>query len=162
MKKTESKVEKKNNRIVAPYIIHIKNLTDEKLYDVKLFDYGFSKQEKIKYSCPISSVDYDDILNTLIGENEPREVIGTIRAMVFCDYKKFQSKQINCHFYVIEKNINGCEIRTPYDFTIDPYQSQEEIVVVTDLKINFYNKLQIQFVYLMPETEMTIYLYPTK
>ena len=164
MKKVKLTVAQEDSKVQLslPYLIHIKNLTDEKLYDVKLFDYEFEKQDKIKYSCPISTVEYSQILRTLTGENEPRKVIGTIRAMAFCDYKKFQSKQINCEFYVINKDINGYEAHNPDRFMIDPYQQQEGISQKSGLEIKFYNKLQIQLAYLMPETEMTIYLYLIK
>jgi len=147
-------------RLSNPYIIHIKNLTDEKIYDVKLFDYEYEKQNKLKYSCPISSVEYAQILRTLIGENEPRIEIGTIRAIAFCDYAKFKIKQINCEFNIINKDINGSESWIPDRFIIDTYQQQEAISVKSGLKIKFYNKLQIQLAFLMPETEMTIYLFP--
>ena len=164
MKKLKLAIEQEEKKVQPslPYIIHIKNLTDEKFYDVKLFDYEFEKQDKIKYSCPISTVEYSQILRTLADENEPRKVIGAIRAMAFCDYKKFQSKQINCGFSVINKDINGSEVSSPDYFIIDPYQQQDGISHKSGLEIKFYNKLQIQLAYLMPETEMTIYLYPIK
>lgn len=162
VKLTVSQQEDNEVQLSLPYIIHIKNLTDEKIYDVKLFDYEFEKQDKIKYSSPISSVDYGQILRTLTGENEPRKVIGTIKAIAFCDYKKFQSKQINCKFSVIYSEINGCVITNPYVFIIDPYQHIDGISQKSGLEINFYNKLQIELAYLMPETEMTIHLYPIK
>jgi len=145
-----------------PILINIKNLTDEKLYDVKLFDYEFEKQEKIAYSCPITTVEYSDILRGLSSENKSEKVIKMIYATAFCDYKKFQNKQITCEFFEQYTSIYGRKISKPHRFLIDPFQQQDAISLIDDLEIKFCNELQIQLAYLMPETEMTFRFYLKK
>ncbi len=148
------------------YTIRIKNLTDEKLYDVDLFNYEHEKQEKIEYSCT-HGVSYEYFLRLLASYNKPIELIRMMRFSAFCDYNKFQNKQLRTSINAIYTKLNGCSesIKTNISIYMNAYQQQSNIIEVplTDDKIiKLSNELQLRLDYLMPETEMTINLFPIK
>jgi len=148
-----------------PYQIRIKNLTDEKLYDVDLFNYKHEKQNKIKYSCGMG-VDYDKFLRILASNSLSEEKIDLIQFMAFCDYDKFRNKQIISSLSTIYEEPNGISssIKTNIGNYFSAYQQQANIVdmKVDSLKIQLNNLLQLRLSYLMPETEIVITIFPCK
>jgi hypothetical protein len=151
---------------LAPYTIRVKNLTDEKLYDVDLFNYEHEKQKKIEYSC-IHGVSYEYFLRILASYDKPSELIKAMRFSAFCDYSKFQNKQLRTCIRTIYTKLDGCSSSIPTEIAIymNAYQQQSNIIDVplTDnQRINFSNQLQLRLDYLMPETEMVIHLFPVK
>jgi hypothetical protein len=151
---------------LAPYTIRVKNLTDEKLYDVDLFNYEHEKQKKIEYSC-IHGVSYEYFLRILASYNKPIELIKMMRFSAFCDYSKFQNKQLRTCIRTIYTKLDGCSASTPTEIAIymNAYQQQGNIIdvpITDNQKIKFSNQLQLRLDYLMPETEMIIHLFPVK
>ena len=63
MKKTKTKAKLLFDN--KPLIIKLENLTDDKLYNVDIFDWDYEKQFKIKYSSTITWVSYDNMLREL-------------------------------------------------------------------------------------------------
>jgi hypothetical protein len=158
--------DKKTPLNLSPYTICVKNLTDEKLYDVDLFNYEFEKQKKIEYSC-IQGVSYQYFLRILSSWNQASEEIKTIRFSASCDYKKFQQKQLQTRLRIINTNLNGFSASVPKDLFVyfNAYQMQANIIDVqlTDKeRIKLFNQLQLRLDYLMPETEMIITIFPSK
>ncbi len=158
--------DKKTPLNLSPYTICVKNLTDEKLYDVDLFNYEFEKQKKIEYSC-IQGVSYQYFLRILSSWNQASEEIKTIRFSASCDYKKFQQKQLQTCLRIINTNPNGFSVSVPKDLFVhfSAYQMQGNIIDVqlTDKdKIKLFNQLQLRLDYLMPETEILIHIFPVK
>jgi hypothetical protein len=158
--------QKQPSQILAPYTIHIKNLTDEKLYDVDLFNYEHEKQKKIKYSCT-HGVSYEYFLRLLASYNKPSESIRMMRFYAFCDYHKFQQKQLRSCIRSITTTLDGRSASIPNNIAIymNAYQQQGNIIEVplTDKQqIKLSNELQLRLDYLMPESEMTINLFPVK
>jgi hypothetical protein len=158
--------EKSIEEISLPYQIHIKNLTDEKIYNVDLFNYDHEKQRKLSYSCT-NGVSYDKFLRWLSSLNEPKEKIALLRLQVWCDYHKFINKQINCCLHTIYEKPNGKMISVPLQvgnyFSANQMQSGIVDMPMSDNQdIQLFNELQLRFSYLMPETEMIITIYPSK
>lgn len=159
--------EKKTPVNLSPYSIRVKNLTDEKLYDVDLFNYEHEKQKKIEYSSCTHGVTYEYFLRILSSWNQASEEIKTIRFSASCDYKKFQQKQLQTCLRIINTNPNGFSASVPNQLFVhfSAYQMQGNIIDVqfTDKdKIKLFNQLQLRLDYLMPETEMIIHIYPVK
>jgi len=151
---------------LLPYQIRIKNLTDEKLYDVDLFNYEHEKQKKIEYSC-IHGVSYEYFLRLLASYSEPIELIKMMRFSAFCDYSKFQNKQLRTFIRTIYTKLDGCSeyITTAISNYMNPYQQQSniiEVLLVDEQRIKFSNQLQLRLDYLMPETEIVITIFPSK
>jgi hypothetical protein len=148
-----------------PYQIRIKNLTDEKLYDVDLFNYKHDKQNKIEYSCGMG-VDYDKFLRILASNRLSEERVDLFRINAWCDYPKFRNKQLNSCLHTIYEEPNGISSSCPTGLGIyfSAYQMQSDIidVRVDSLKIQLNNLLQLRLSYLMPETEMVFTIFPSK
>jgi hypothetical protein len=162
-----SELAKDNSRkkSLLPYQIRIKNLTDEKLYDVDLFNYEHEKQNKIAYSCGMG-VEYNSFLGFLSALSEAKEQVKLLRVQVWCDYPKFRSKQLNSCLHRIIQNPNGCLESVPLQVGnyLSPYQQQSDIIdipMTDENKIELFNELQLRLSYLMPETEIIITLYPS-
>lgn len=159
--------EKKTPVNLSPYSIRVKNLTDEKLYDVDLFNYEHEKQKKIEYSSCNHGVTYEYFLRILSSWNQAIEEIKTIRFSAFCDYPKFQQKQLQTCLRIIRTNPNGFSASVPNNLFVhfSAYQMQGNIIDVqfTDNdKIKLFNQLQLRLDYLMPETEILIHIFPVK
>lgn len=155
----------KPKQSVFPYQVRIKNLTDEKLYDVDLFNYEHEKQNKIAYSCGMG-VEYNRFLRFLSALSEEKEQVKLLRVQVWCDYPKFRSKQLNCCLHRIIQNPNGCLESVPLEVGhyLSASQFQSDIIdipMTDDNKIELFNELQLRLSYLMPETEMIITIFPS-
>jgi hypothetical protein len=162
-KVSEFNIPKKES--LLPYQIRIKNLTDEKLYDVDLFNYEHEKQNKVAYSCGMG-VEYNRFLRNLSALSEAKEQVTLLRFQVWCDYPKFRSKQLNCCLHKIITNPNGRMQSEPLQVGnyFSAYKQQSDIIdipMTDDNKIEFFNELQLRLSYLMPETEIIITIYPS-
>jgi hypothetical protein len=154
-----------NKKMLFPYIINIKNLTDEKLYDVDILNLKHEKQNKVSYSCS-TGVDYDWFLMSIFSQNKPKEEVMKLRLVSICDYAKFRDKQLRCCLHVINQKSDGCMASSPIDTGIyfNPYQMQSSIIDI-DIhnemnRIKLFNQLQLRLSYLMPETEVVITIFP--
>jgi hypothetical protein len=163
-KVSEFNIPKKES--LLQYKIHIKNLTDEKLYDVDLFNYEHEKQNKIAYSCGIE-VDYNSFLRSIASNCLSEEQVTLLKFQVFCDYPKFINKQLNCCLHKIIENPNermkSESLQVGNYFSA--YQQQFDIIdipMTDDNKIELFNELQLRLSYLMPETEIIITIFSTK
>ena len=169
--KSTEKKEKKDVKLnsdlkSAPYQIHVKNLTDEKLCDVDLFNHDHEKQKKVAYSCP-NGVSYDSFLRFLSALSEAKEQVSMLRFQVWCDYPKFRSKQLCCCLHEIyqEPNGNMQSVSLQVGNYLSANQFQSNIIDVPfseENRIKLFNKLQLRLSYLMPETEMCITIFPSK
>ena len=163
---SELVADKTKEETYLPYQIEIKNLTDEKLYDVDLFNYDHDKQNKVSYSCT-NGVPYERFLRFLSSLNEAKEEVKMLRFQVWCDYSKFISKQINCCVHTIYEKPNGSVSSVPLHAGnyFSSYQQQAGIIdipLTDNHKIKLFNELQLRLSYLMPETNMIITIFPTK
>lgn len=144
-----------------PFCVRIRNLTDEKLYDVKVFDFDHTKQRKIEYSSFLPTVTYDQLLRQLQSYDDKKFDIVLLRHFVLCDYVKFQKKQLSCDINLVIKDSNGCESWQSNHFLIDAYQQQNSVCEL-ETKMPFSVKSNLHYDFLMPETEIKLFLYPEK
>ena len=143
----------------SPFIITIRNLTDEKLFDVKLLDYEHEKQKKIGYFNGYTGTNYNDVLRYL---QSARAEIYQIYQFVSGDYQKFLNRQLHIVLQHITYDCNRNEESHSIPFLIDPYQMKENCSVtnVKDCPISFNSNLILS--YLMPEVEVKLMLFPSK
>lgn len=140
----------------TPFVVNVKNLTDEKLYDVNLIDYEHEKQKKIEFSMGVSGVLYNEFLRQL----QHKEItIDTTYIKAHCDYSKFEKRQLSCVLLSKTQDAQGHRIDKPMFSIIDPYQYQSNCVVINaEYPISYMSFLFLN--YLMPETDITIFLFP--
>ncbi|MEK6883391.1 MAG: hypothetical protein AABY22_27435, partial [Nanoarchaeota archaeon] len=105
MKKTKTKAKLLFDN--KPLIIKLENLTDDKLYNVDIFDWDYEKQFKIKYSSTITWVSYDNMLRELASLNECKKNIRKFMLISYCNYKKFVEKQLNFTLCASQLKTNG-------------------------------------------------------
>ena len=146
----------KSEKLSQPYLIVLKNLTDEELSDVDLFNYDYDKQSEIEYST-FPNIKYADILRKLASENKPEIIIDRILICVESNDHDSSMRQINTKFFIIYSDINGNMSKMPYNFTILSHDGQKTGQMLGEF--NFYNKLQIQL-RIVPQAVVTILLYP--
>ena len=144
--------------------LQLRNCSEDKLYDVDIFDFKHKEQQKIKY---ISlQTDYDQVLRWIssIDQKENGLNIDKIRVSAFCDYAKYTGRQLQSVLRVEYKAPNGDSTSTPKPLIIDPNQMQGTIVEMNlgGDKYLLYNRLNLQLSYLMPETTVSIYIYAKK
>lgn len=145
-----------------PYIIRIKNLTDEKIWNVKLFDDDFENQSKLEYQYLISTVSYKKFLKLMSAKDTPDELIGQVLMVAKCDYEKFRDRQLNVAWTVSHSDMVGSVAYHIHQFKIGSKQKQMDRVMDDTVCFSFFNALQISLEYLMPETEIIFRLYPLK
>lgn len=153
---------KKNNAPDStPIIIQIKNKTDEKLYDVKLFEDNYLNHPKLEYSTPIVGVDYKKILDFVLTQsNGYKTRIGLTLISPSCSYDKFTKKQIAAPIYIKNSTITGrIETKTIIP-VMDIYQNITTMIANKFIyDIEFGRNIIID--YLMPDTTVIFYLYPS-
>ena len=133
-----------------PYIIKIRNLTDSKLEWVKLFDYEFEKQDKIRYECLNYGVSYADLLRF-------KDVKKTIIGKIYAYSTNYDQLQIPTSYTY--KNFNGKMLTIPERFTHDPMQNQSNIILHnSQWEMSIYTQYELGF--LFPDTTIIIRLYP--
>ncbi|PCJ51543.1 MAG: hypothetical protein COA79_26085 [Planctomycetota bacterium] len=139
-----------------PFIVHIKNLTDEKLFNVKLINYDYKDQNKISYELGAGDVTYGEFLSLL--SNRPETIMDTY-IVAHCDYEKFQTRQLCSSFMIHERTSEGAETATPQTIVLDPFQVQTDRVLINK-EYRLSTMDYIEFAYLMPETDIKLFLYP--
>jgi len=154
MKKTN----KSNKETLDTYVVRIQNLTDEKLYDVKVFDFEHEKQNKIKYSTSMGS-SYNQLLMVIDSIIKPKGKIVKLLNYASCDYEKFQGKQVECDIRLFKNSPNGEFMSERKTFTIDLYQQQPFRAVLNDIEFDFFRETNLVYEYLMPETKAVLTIY---
>lgn len=158
-------METTNNQLAKesmPFIIQIKNVTDEKIYDVPLFDEDYNSSEKIQYSAsPGFQVGddnkYKDVLEKLYKNTEKQHFVSTVILLhAHCEFYKFKQKQLYLNCSIIDE----CDKEDIVPFAIDPYQMQDNLVKASK-EIVFNNKTNIILPFLMPETTVKLFICPT-
>jgi len=139
-----------------PLVLIIKNTTDEKLYDVNLFNHDYDKQDKIDYSCGIVNVEYAEILR-LIDSAWLERSIKTIYMVSTSDKPNCAIEQVSAAITEMHKDVNGKEEKNKFYLDTDPQQQQA--VGKKDVDIKNIDNLQLQIEYLMPQTKVLFYLY---
>lgn len=149
-------LEKSKNEIIGTFAISIKNLTDEKFYDVSILNPNISK-DKIKLTLLTAELDfsYERFLQQIKIKNNT--TIGAFKYISTCEYKKFEQRQLFTELCFKQTNISGSSIaeRIKVCNYIDPFQQQDNVVIIErETKIMYNSDIILE--YLMPETEVII------
>ena len=143
-----------------PFIVKIKNLTDEKLYGIQLLDYNHQDQRKVEYSMGVTGVEYEDFLQMLKNQEV---VISTTLLMADCDYNKFVRRQISSTIIPasIKSENEDWAHGLPITPTIDPMHNfSDRVIIKKEFTLSHFNNLIFDF--LMPETDIRLNLYPKR
>ncbi len=139
-----------------PIIIHVKNLTDEKLYDVKVFDLDFEKQKKIGYSMGVNTISYTQFMHALPAMPM---LIRQIQIIASGDYQKFVDRQVSSTIAFINSSVDGTKFTEPKPMIINPLQFQRNTAIM-NLDFELSGLSQIELFHLMPEVSVMLILYP--
>jgi hypothetical protein len=167
-RKTDPRFDTKTGKTVVsvndnpPFIVRIKNVTDEKLYNVPLFSVQEVKNDKIRYESVPENIDYEMIIAHFQNSND--EILSSVIIQAFCGYSKFTEKQLNQRFLTEVSEQSGRKTFVPTIMMIHPDQHQQNIIGIPNLHLPIGKQkddafANIIFDYLMPETEMIINLY---
>jgi len=139
-----------------PFSITIKNLTNKKINDVKLFNFLHDKQQNIEYST-INGIDYIEVLMQFVAN---KYQISRTRQVIICEGKKALKKQVSCNVTLRQNNGKGHSVSQPLFSGYDPYQYQDCTV---DSPIEYELKVgaNVVFDYIMPNTEIKVFIFPT-
>lgn len=149
--------ENNKKRLGSPLIVSVKNTTDDKFYDVNIFNPDYDKQDKIKYESCISTVSFGEIIEQIrCGAFR----IEKTMIIAICDYHKFKSKQLHSSIIIRQTEASGRETTEPKDVCLDPYQNQDDRAIV-DFEFDLTVQTKLTTRYLMPETEVVYRFYPT-
>lgn len=150
-----------------PYILTVKNLTDEKLYAVEVLNSEFEKQNKVDYCMGVHGVNYYHFLQQVfhrhdIDEKSLNNKVHMLRVRAYCEFGKFQTKQLYATLGIGYHDAHGNKTTRPLSLSMDAYQQQPNIIdkkIPEDFNFYFNRNLRITLPYLMPETEVTFYFY---
>ena len=157
MKKIQKKIDKQT---LSPYCFILKNNTESKLENVKLFDFEHEKQDKISYMCGTGEITYNDILRILLVE---KAEIYFSQIIPKCDYEKYRMRQLQCGIEVHSLNGRGEGLFQKFQFIIDSKAinfTTSRLAQVGNFTIGNIARNPIYINYIMPETEIIIYFYP--
>ena len=157
--KTIVEIEKE---VAHPFVIVLKNLTEEKLYDISLLNREHEKQNKIQYSSGFDKDASSTFFNSILREFEYKKIdISLIRIQGFNCFQKYNAKQLTCPILFLDIDANGKGTQTPIHQLVSVYQMQPDIVQGS-VDCRFTNNCDFIFNYLMPEQTIVVYLYPSK
>ena len=153
-----------DSSIELAFAIHLKNKTDEKIFNVDLFNYNHKEQVKIEYKSFYP--DYDYLLRQLSGLRKNDELqLTKIHFLANCDYSKFAFKQVKSQVELVYTSLNGSSYSTTKDLSIFHTAEQVHnniIVLPFEKPITLSNQLQVKLEYLMPETQLEVTLFYKK
>jgi hypothetical protein len=154
--------ENPNEEHLDLFSLSITNKSDEKIHNVKIFNYDFKDQPQIKYE-NLEGMAYSEFLRKLDKVESRKYIITKIRLVADCDYKKFQNKQLEAELYYKNKNIFAREltIRVQPWLFYSPEQEHDNIIDIEDSFI-LYSNSEFELEYLMPETTVCLYFFLTK
>ena len=144
--------------------VSIKNITDEKIYNVNLFDNKMSDSkpsDKLLYSSDIAP--YNHLLNVIATNELAKMQVYKAIYRAHCDYKKFLVKQLHSNLIFYQGDHNG---KSRYQILPSGYNvmQQQETVVEVDADLTIATQyvldalFNIEIPYLMPETEINVVL----
>lgn len=146
------------------FVIHLKNKTDEKIFNLDLFNYHHKEHSKVEYKSFYP--DYDYLLRQLAGLRKNDDLgITKIRFAANCDYDRFSVKQVKSEVELIWTSLNGASYSTKRDLALFHTAEQVHHNIVDlpfEKPIMLTNQLQVRLEYLMPETELTVTVFYKK
>lgn len=140
------------------YSVLVKNTSDDKLYNVDVFNYDYENQKSLFYESRISGVRYSEILRTLQVTDRGKSKVKSTLMIAFCDYHKFKRKQICSGFSYEDKLPSGDMINRDIRLYVNPFQNQDDRAETTD-EYDLHGSCRLILPYLMPEAEVILNFY---
>ena len=154
--------ENPNDEHLDLFSLSITNKSDEKIHNVKIFNYDFKDQPQIKYE-NLEGMAYSEFLRKLDKVESGKYIIRKIRLVADCDYKKFQNKQLEAELYYKNKNIFARELTIPLQTFMFYYPLEEpDNIIHIEKSFRLYSNSAFELEYLMPETTVNLYFFLTK
>ena len=142
--------------------LRLTNTTDEKLHNVKIFNFDFKEQNQIKYENLIG-MSYSEFLRKWDKLESKKYTIKKIRLRCVCNYKKFQNKQLEAELYYKNKDIFSKEYVNPVQTKLfySPLQAQDDIIDIEKSYTILANS-EFELEYLMPDTAVEVHFFIIK
>jgi len=142
--------------------LRITNKTDDKLHNVKIFNYDFKEQNQIKYENLIG-MSYSEFLRKWDKLESKKYTIKKIRLRCVCNYKKFQNKQLEAELYYKNKDIFSKEYVNPVQTKLfySPLQAQDDIIDI-EKSYTILSNSEFELEYLMPDTAVEVHFFIIK
>lgn len=154
--------ENSNQEHLDLFSLSITNKSDEKIHNVKIFNYDFKEQKQIKYE-NLEGMAYSEFLRKLNKVESEKYTIKKIRLVAVCDYKKFQNKQLEAELYYKNKNIFARELTIPLQTFMFYYPLEEpNNIIHIEKSFRLYSNSEFELEYLMPDTTVNLYFFLTK
>jgi hypothetical protein len=148
------KIEKKKSEA---FILKVKNVTDDKIYNLNLLE---NLDQRVSINYGIDGISLDDFRELIKSQIT---TIGVVKFKAFYEFKKFVEKQLECSFTIDFTDKKGNKSKKIVRLMTDPYQYDPTQITTHDsfvmTNIDGCNTSLI-LEYLMPEMELFIYLYP--
>ena len=148
------KIEQKKSEA---FILKLKNVTDEKIYNLNLLE---NLDERVLINYAEEGVSLDDFKKLIKAQIT---TIGVVKFKAFYEFRKFVEKQLECSFTIDFTDKRGNKSKKTIRLMTDPYQfdltqiTTHDSFVMTNID-GCSTSLILE--YLMPEMELFIYLYP--
>lgn len=142
--------------------LRIINKTDEKLYNVNIFNYDFKEQNQIKYE-NLTGMAYSEFLRKWDKLESNKYNINKVRLVAICDYKKFERKQLSGKIFYKNTNVFSLSSAVPTEPMMwhSPYQAQPNIIDI-ERTFSILSDTEFELEYLMPDTTVDIHFFITK
>jgi hypothetical protein len=151
---------KKNQ--MMPLVVNIKNKTSKRISNVDVFNYDYKENDDIEYSCP-HDVSYGQFLREIASYSKPNFYINNIKQHIESSNKNTITEQSESSISYILQNANGIKSVGFYLLSIKQVWNQNKFwgyELEKDLvKIPLFVKTNLSINYLMPNTEITLFLY---
>jgi hypothetical protein len=142
--------------------LRLTNTTDEKLHNVKIFNYDFKEQNQIKYENLIG-MSYSEFLRKWDKLESKKYTINKVRLVAICDYKKFERKQLSGKLFYKNTNVFSLSSSVPTEpmMWYSPFQEQPNIIDI-ERTFRILSDTEFELEYLMPDTAVEVHFFIIK
>jgi hypothetical protein len=151
-----------NTDLAQVISLRLTNKTDEKLHNVKIFNFDFKGQYQIKYE-NLTGMAYSEFLRKWDKLESNKYNINKVRLVALCDYKKFERKQLSGKIFYKNTNVFSLSSAVPTEPMMwhSPYQAQPNIIDI-ERTFSILSDTEFELEYLMPDTTVDIHFFLTK
>jgi hypothetical protein len=142
--------------------LRLTNTTDEKLHNVKIFNFDFKEQNQIKYENLIG-MSYSEFLRKWDKLESKKYNINKVRLVAICDYKKFERKQLGGKLFYKNTNVFSLSSSVPTEpmMWYSPFQEQPNIIDIERI-FRILSDTEFELEYLMPDTAVEVHFFIIK
>jgi hypothetical protein len=142
--------------------LRLTNTTDEKLHNVKIFNFDFKGQYQIKYE-NLTGMAYSEFLRKWDKLESKKYNINKVRLVAICDYKKFERKQLGGKLFYKNTNVFSLSSSVPTEpmMWCSPFQEQPNIIDI-ERTFRILSDTEFELEYLMPDTAVEVHFFIIK